>query len=59
MEEKMISGYCRTQNRANTVCCEYEKKEGRWELVFGDCVFQKCIHFEDCQIMKEAREYEK
>lgn len=26
IQEKMISGYCRAQNRANTVCCEYEER---------------------------------
>lgn len=55
IQEKMISGYCRSQNRSNTVCCEYEVKEDGWKLAFADCGFRKCIHFADCVIMQEAR----
>ena len=55
IQEKMISGYCRAQNRANTVCCEYQEEEGNMVLTFADCNFKRCIHFKDCVIMKEAR----
>ena len=44
IQEKMISGYCRAQNRANTV------------LTFADCNFRRCVHFQTCLLMKEARE---
>ena len=53
-EEVFISGYCRTANRTNTVCCEYEAVEGKRTLVFMDCVFDRCEHHAACLIYKEA-----
>ncbi|MBQ1312371.1 MAG: hypothetical protein IIY55_11035 [Blautia sp.] len=57
-EEVFISGFCRTINGTNTVCCEYEEIEGKRKLVFMDCVFEKCEHHAACLIYKEAREKE-
>ena len=56
IQEKMISGYCRAQNRANTVCCEYEERPEGLVLTFADCNFRRCVHFQTCLLMKEARE---
>lgn len=55
IKERMISGYCRAQNRANTVCCEYEEGKDGLIFSFADCNFKNCVHFPDCVIMNEAR----
>ena len=59
MEEEFISGFCRTLNMTNTVCCEYETAEGRRKLTFMDCVYEKCEHHSSCLIYREALEREK
>ena len=32
--EEFISGFCRTCNGSQTVCCEYEEKDGKRILTF-------------------------
>ena len=35
IEEEFISGFCRTMNSGETVCCEYTRREdGSRELTF-------------------------
>ncbi len=53
-DEKFISGFCRTLNRTNTVCCEYEEVNGKKKLVFMDCYYESCEHHSSCLIYKEA-----
>lgn len=38
--EEFISGFCRTCNGSQTVCCEYEEKDGRRILTFMDCAYK-------------------
>ena len=54
--EEFINGFCRTTNESRTVCCEYEENTEGLVLTFADCNFRRCIHFETCLLMKEARE---
>ncbi len=54
IQEEFISGFCRTCNGTQTVCCEYEERaEGR-VLTFMDCAYQRCDHHSSCEIYKEA-----
>lgn len=57
--EEFISGYCRTCNRTNSVCCEYSEENGKKVLEFMDCYHETCLHREDCDIYKEAHSLEK
>ena len=54
LDERFISGFCRSLNRTNTVCCEYEEEDGKKELTFMDCFFENCEHHSSCLIYKEA-----
>ena len=54
IQEKMISGYCRAQNRANTVCCEYEERPEGLVLTFADCNFRRCVHFQTCLLHERS-----
>ena len=41
IEEEFISGFCRTMNSGETVCCEYTRREdGSRELTFMDCAHE-------------------
>ena len=54
MKEEFISGFCRTCNGTQTVCCEYISDEGVWYLEHMDCAHERCIHQGACEIYKEA-----
>lgn len=36
--EEFISGFCRTCNGSQTVCCEYEEKMGKDTYLYGLCL---------------------
>lgn len=57
--EEFLSGYCRTANGINSVCCEYTEEEGRKALRSMDCAHEKCLHTAACEIYKEAHSLEK
>ena len=45
IEEEFISGFCRTMNGGETVCCEYTQREdGSRELTFMDCAHERCVN---------------
>ena len=56
--EKFISGFCRTCNGSQTVCCEYEEKDGKRVLTFMDCAYKRCVNNGSCEIYKEAHRLE-
>ena len=58
IQEEFISGFCRTCNGTQTVCCEYEEREGKKNLTFMDCAHESCIHHGACEIYKEAHRLE-
>ena len=60
IREEFISGFCRTCNGGQTVCCEYEINEaGEWKLTFMDCAHDRCVNHAACEIYKQAHEMEK
>ena len=59
IQEEFISGFCRTCNETQTVCCEYEELEGRKVLKFMDCAHENCMHHGACEIFKEAHGLER
>ncbi len=57
IREEFISGFCRTCNGSQTVCCEYEvSNEGKWKLTFMDCAHERCVNTASCEIYREANE---
>lgn len=58
IQEEFISGFCRTCNGSQTVCCEYSQKDGHRVLEFMDCAHESCIHHGACEIFKEAHRLE-
>lgn len=54
VQEEFISGFCRTCNGTQTVCCEYIVKDGKSVLQFMDCAHVSCIHHGACEIYKEV-----
>lgn len=54
MKEEFISGFCRTCNGTQTVCCEYVCEDGKWWLEHMDCAHERCMHHGACEIYKEA-----
>lgn len=54
--EEFLSGFCRTCNGTQTVCCEYSQEGEKRYLEFMDCAHESCIHHGACQIYKEAHE---
>ncbi len=56
--EEFISGFCRTCNGSQTVCCEYEEKDGGRTLTFMDCAYKRCVNQSACEIFKEAHRLE-
>lgn len=59
IQEEFISGFCRTCNGTQTVCCEYEEKDGCRILQFMDCAHDQCLHHGACEIYKEAHRLER
>lgn len=55
IEEEFISGFCRTFNGTQTVCCEYAWENGERVLKFMDCAHENCLHHGACEIYKEAQ----
>ena len=51
IEEEFISGFCRTCNGGQTVCCEYTME--------GDCAHDRCVNHAACEIYKQAHEMER
>lgn len=58
-EEEFISGFCRTCNGTQTVCCEYESLDGKKILTFMDCAHERCENHASCEIYKEAHRLER
>ena len=48
--ERVVSGYCRTQDQARTVMAELE--DGQWDFA---CAFPDCAFISECQIAKELK----
>ena len=57
--EEFISGFCRTCNGTQTVCCEYEENDKEKVLTFMDCAHKRCENRGACEIYKEAHRLEK
>ena len=49
--ERIISGYCRTQDQARTIMVEYE--DGQWDYA---CDYPDCAFASGCQLAKELQE---
>lgn len=49
--ERIISGYCRTQDQARTIMVEYE--DGEWDYA---CDYPDCAFASGCQLAKELQE---
>ena len=59
IEEEFVSGFCRTMNGGETVCCEYTRQEdGSRKLTFMDCAHERCVNTGACEIFKQAHELE-
>ena len=56
--EEFISGFCRTCNGSQTVCCEYEEKDGKRILTFMDCAYKRCVNQGACEILKKRTSWE-
>ena len=52
--EEFISGFCRTCNGSQTVCCEV--KDVIMILTFMDCAYKRCVNQGACEIYKEAHQ---
>lgn len=52
--EEFLSGFCRTCNGTQSVCCEYSEENGEKILEFMDCAHDSCLHRGACEIYKEA-----
>lgn len=57
IREEFISGFCRTCNGSQTVCCEYAAEAGSVRLESMDCAHKRCLHHGACEIYKEAHKY--
>ncbi|MDD7219911.1 MAG: hypothetical protein SO401_01020 [Blautia sp.] len=54
-EEEFISGFCRTCNGTQTVCCEYQCDDnGKKTLLSMNCAHDRCVNHAACEIYKEA-----
>ena len=45
IEEEFISGFCRTCNGGQTVCCEYTMEGDKRTLTFMDCAHDRCVNY--------------
>lgn len=60
IEEEFISGFCRTMNNGETVCCEYTiQDDGNRELTFMDCAHERCVNTGSCEIFRQAHAWRK
>ena len=59
IEEEFISGFCRTCNGGQTVCCEYTIEGDKRTLTFMDCAHDRCVNYAACEIYKQAHEMER
>lgn len=57
--EEFISGFCRTCNGGQTVCCEYTMEGDKRTLTFMDCAHDRCVNHAACEIYKQAHEMER
>ena len=57
-EEEFISGFCRTCNMGQTVCCEYTIQDNEKTLSFMDCAHERCVNTGACEIYRQAKELE-
>lgn len=51
--EEFISGFCRTCNGSQTVCCEYEEKDGKRILTFMDCAYKRVLNRVSVKFLKK------
>ncbi|MFR2214110.1 MAG: hypothetical protein ACLS61_10000 [Ruminococcus sp.] len=56
--EEFISGFCRTCNGSQTVCCEYEEKDGKRILTFMDCAYKRCVNRAPVKFIKKRTGWE-
>ena len=56
--EEFISGFCRTCNGSQTVCCEYEEKDGKRILTFMDCAYKRCVNQAPVKFIKKRTSWE-
>lgn len=57
-EEEFISGFCRTCNMGQTVCCEYTIQDKEKTLSFMDCGHERCVNTGACEIYRQAKALE-
>ena len=55
IEEEFISGFCRTCNGGQTVCCEYTIEGDKRTLTFMDCAHDRCVNHAACEIYEMER----
>ena len=55
IEEEFISGFCRTCNMGQTVCCEYTIQDNEKTLSFMDCAHERCVNTGACEIYRQAK----
>ena len=55
IREEIFSGFCIACNRGQTVTCEFQEIQGKWELEEIDCGYETCIHKGRCQIGTQVR----
>ena len=53
IEEEFISGFCRTCNMGQTVCCEYTIQDNEKTLSFMDCAHERCVNTGACEIYRQ------
>ncbi|MGI6029268.1 MAG: hypothetical protein ACOX81_07645 [Candidatus Heteroscillospira sp.] len=57
--ERVVSGFCKTADRAQRVICEYEKTPGGFRMENMDCSWSRCENRESCPLRRAALEMEK
>lgn len=56
VREVYFSGFCRTCNGVQSVCCEYIQGEGSWQLDTMYCQEKSCQHQVSCEIYRQAHQ---
>lgn len=57
IREEIFLGFCIACNRGQTVTCEFQERQGKWELEEIDCGYETCIHKGSCQIGAQVKEF--
>lgn len=52
--ERVLSGYCKANNRVQRVLCEYIQTPAGLSLENVDCGHDKCAHTTTCDLMRAA-----